>query len=130
LMVYSLSLMQPDSSAMISSGPPSPHSRQQRLVKTIDHLGGRVAQLLYGPILMSELWVAVDYVAAGFILYAAALFLTNKFGLFAQFKKWPNVSKAALYASPLLLLVGLYLCIAGGLTLGESLDADPPQSPS
>lgn len=118
-------------------------------MKTIDHLGGRVAQLLYSPILLAELWVGVNYVAAGFILYAAALFLTHKFGLFAQFKNWPKVSKAALYASPLLLVVGLYfstlpptywviaplvthalLCMAGGLALGKSLDRDPPQSPS
>ena len=117
-------------------------------MKTIDHLGGRVAQLLYGPILLSELWAAVNYVAGAFILYAAALFLTEKLGLFAQFKNWPKVSKAALHVSPLLLLVGLYLstrpptywviaplianallCMAGGLALGKKLDRDPPQPP-
>jgi hypothetical protein len=48
---------------------------------------------------MSELWVAVNYVAAGFILYLAAFFLTDKFGLFARFKKWPRPSKAAVCES-------------------------------
>jgi hypothetical protein len=115
-------------------------------VKAIDHLGGRVTQLLYCPILLSELWVAVDYVAAGIVLYVVALLLTDRFGLFAQFKKWPQVSKAAVYVSPVLIIVGLYfstrpptywviaplvthalICMVGGLALGKKLGPDPPQ---
>jgi hypothetical protein len=107
-------------------------------MKKIDDIPSVVANLVYTPTLLAYAWIVVHYVWAGFCLYLIALVVAYLSGAFGAFRRWPRISKVALYVGVPFIILGLYfslrptsywmllplalqalLSIVGGLALGS-----------
>jgi hypothetical protein len=104
------------------------------------HLGASVTRLLYSAVMTAYGLSILHFATAGILVYVAFLVVTKKLGLLADFKRWPVISKVAVYVSPFLILLGVYfsfspfvygeltplaaygfIAVVGGLALGTKI---------
>jgi len=78
------------------------------LVAKIKNLARSVTYVVYAPTELAYGWIFLGYVVAGLSLYFAFMAGAYKMELFKHVKKWPVVSRAALYCGPVLMALGCY----------------------
>jgi hypothetical protein len=70
--------------------------------------GKSVDVVVHIPTGLAYMWIFLGFVTAGLLLYGFFMAAAFKIKLFEGFRKWPTLSKLALFSGPPFIALGLY----------------------